>query len=81
MRQAEYNKYRELCLNIEQALSDAYPEDSPVEYEFAVNPATYEVMVVFDYLDTPEGWIYESITDAEWDTICRCAEQYFDFRS
>lgn len=81
MRQAEYNRYRELCSNIETALADAYPDETPVEYEFAVNPSTFEVKVVDSYLDTPEGWIYECIVDAEYSTIQDCASQYFDFRS
>lgn len=80
MRQAEYNRYRELCSNIERALADAYPDEVPAVYQFAVNPATYEVRVVERYIDTPEGWIYESIVDAEMTTIEECAKQYFDFR-
>ena len=80
MRQSEYNRFRELCSNIERALADAYPDETPAVYEFAVNPATYEVKVIDGYLETPEGWIYESIVDAESTTIEECANQYFDFR-
>jgi len=80
MKQSEYNRFKELCDNIYNALAEAYEDDIPEVYEFAVNPATYEVKVIDGYLDTPEGWIYESIVDAEPETIEACAEQYFDFR-
>ena len=81
MKQSEYNSYKELCDNIFNALADAYEDEPGNPYEFAVNPATFEVQVVGSYLVTPEGWIYESIVDAEWETIEECAKQYFDFRS
>ena len=79
MRQSVYNKYLELCNNIFNALADACeePEDP---YQFAVNPKTYEVVAVGSLAEVPEGWMYESITDAEWETIQDCAQQYFDFR-
>ncbi len=80
MKQSEYDRYRELCNNISEALAEAYEDDVPVVYEFAVNPVSFEVKVIDGYEDTPEDWIYECIVDAEWDTIERCAQQYFDFR-
>ena len=80
MKQSEYNRYKELCDNIFNALADAYEDDPGEPYELAVNPDTYEVQVVGSYLEVPEGWIYESIPDAEWETIQNCADQYFDPR-
>ena len=80
MKQREWNDYRMLCNNIAEALSDAYEDDVPVLYEFAVDPASFDVKVINGYEETPEGWIYESIVDAEWPTIEECAKQYFDFR-
>ena len=81
MTQREYDNHRLLCNNICDALADAYQDETPVEYQFAVNPKTYEVKVVESLAGVPAGWIYESIVDAEWSTICDCADQYFDFRS
>lgn len=80
MKQSEYNKYNELCNNIFNALADAYEDEPGIEYEFAVNPVTYEVIAIGGYLETPEGWIYECIPDVEWETIQNCADQYFDPR-
>ena len=80
MKQSEYNRFRELCSNIETALADAYPDETPAVYEFAVNPDTYEVKVIDGFDETPDGWMYESIVDAEYPTIEECAKQYFDFR-
>ena len=81
MRQSEYNRFRELCDNIQVALANEYEDEIPAVYEFAVNPKTFEVKVINGLKETPKGWIYESIVDAEWETIEECAKQYFDFRS
>ena len=80
MKKVDWNRYNELCENIANALADFYDEEVPVIYEFAVNPKTFEVKVIEQLSETPDGWIYESIVDAEWSTIQDCAAQYFDFR-
>lgn len=80
MRQSEYNRYKELCSNIEKALADAWPDDTPPYYEFAVKPSTLEVKVVESEAEVEDDWVYECIVDAEWSTIEECAQQYFDFR-
>lgn len=80
MKQKDWNDYKELCDNIYEALSDAYPDDSPAYYEFAVRPSTLEVKVVESESEVEDDWVYECIVDAEWETIEECAKQYFDFR-
>ena len=63
MRQSEYNRYKELCNNIYNALSDEYPDDHPAYYEFAVRPSTLEVKVIESEAEVEDDWVYESIVD------------------
>ena len=84
MKASEYNKMQYLCSSIYEAIDEYYQDfdssDLPVEYQFAVNPDTFEVKVIQSLDETPEGWVYESVTDLEYDTIEDCAQNYFDLR-
>ena len=71
---------RALTQSIYDALSKAYPDETPVLYEFAVHPKTHEVKVINGFSELPEGFFYEAATDAEWDTIWEIANSYFDVR-
>lgn len=85
MKQSEWNRYYELRDSISDALDDYFSfedvRDLPDVYRIAVNPKTYEVVVVGDEQETPEGWIYEELASSDEDEVDRCAQQYFDFRS
>ena len=80
-KKAERNtSVRRLAQAIYDALTEAYPDETPALYEFAVHPKTHEVKVINGYSELPDGWFYEAATDAEWDTIWEIATSYFDVR-